>query len=60
MERLIFGGVVVISLAIFACAAPQFTNAPGDQQQQASAGNGKYEKCNTFLGYRIEGTQKRA
>lgn len=26
MERLIFGGVVVISLAVFACAAPQLQN----------------------------------
>lgn len=39
MERSIFGGVFVISLAVFACAAPQHSIVRGDQQQQQFSGS---------------------
>lgn len=40
MDRLVFGGVVIVGLAVLACAAPQSQNAHGDLQRQASVSNG--------------------
>lgn len=40
MDRLVFGVVVIVGLAVLACAAPQNQNARGDLQRQTSANNG--------------------